>query len=72
MIEMPATNEKLRSRAIRMVELAAGVTRTAAVQAMRESGGSVKIAAVMARRKVSSDEARRLLDGHTLREVLEP
>jgi N-acetylmuramic acid 6-phosphate etherase len=72
MIEMPATNEKLRSRAIRMVELAAGVTRTAAVQAMRESGGSVKIAAVMARRKVSSDEARRLLDGRTLREVLEP
>ncbi|HSP33986.1 MAG TPA: N-acetylmuramic acid 6-phosphate etherase [Thermoanaerobaculia bacterium] len=72
MIEMPATNEKLRSRAIRMVELAAGVTRTAAVQAMRESGGSVKIAAVMARRKVSADEAQRLLDGHTLREVLEP
>jgi N-acetylmuramic acid 6-phosphate etherase len=72
MIEMPATNEKLRSRAIRMVELAAGVTRTAAVQAMRESGGSVKIAAVMARHKVSSDEARRLLSEHTMREVLEP
>ncbi len=72
MIEMPATNEKLRNRAIRMVELAAGVTRPIAVQAMRESGGSVKIAAVMAKRKVGFDEARLLLSQRTLREVLEP
>lgn len=72
MIEMPATNEKLRSRAIRMVELAAGVTRPIAVQAMREADGSVKVAAVIAKRKISADDARRLLDGKTLREVLEP
>ncbi len=72
MIEMPATNEKLRSRAVRMVELAAGVPRPVAVQAMRESHGSVKIAAVIARRKVGFNEARRLLSERTLREVLEP
>jgi N-acetylmuramic acid 6-phosphate etherase len=61
MIEMPATNEKLRSRAVRMVELAAGLTRPMAVQAMRDSGGEVKVAVVMAKKKVSAEEARRLL-----------
>jgi N-acetylmuramic acid 6-phosphate etherase len=71
MIEMPATNEKLRTRAVRMVELAAGVQRHAAVQAMRDSGGSVKIAAVMAKRGVTADEARALLADKTLREVLD-
>jgi N-acetylmuramic acid 6-phosphate etherase len=71
MIDMPATNEKLRSRAVRMVELAASVTRPTAVQAMREAGGDVKIAAIVAKKRVSADEARRLLEGRTLREVLE-
>ena len=71
MIDMPATNEKLRSRAVRMVELAAGVTRPIAVQALRDSGGRVRLAAVMAKRKVSADEAARLLEGRNLREVLE-
>lgn len=70
MVDMPATNEKLRSRAVRMVELVAGVTRSIAVQAMRDSGGSVKVAAVMARKKVSADEARALLQGQNLREIL--
>ncbi|HUP61753.1 MAG TPA: N-acetylmuramic acid 6-phosphate etherase [Thermoanaerobaculia bacterium] len=71
MIDMPATNEKLRNRAVRMVELAAGVTRPMAVQAMRDAGGNVRIAAVMAKKKVNADEARRLLEQHSLREVLE-
>lgn len=70
MIDMPATNEKLRSRAVRMVELAAGVTRPMAVQAIREADGNVKLATVIARKKVSADEARALLEGKTLREVL--
>jgi N-acetylmuramic acid 6-phosphate etherase len=72
MIDMPATNEKLRSRAVRMVELAAGVTRPAAVQALREAAGNVRLAAVMARKKVSAEEARKLLEAHrgSLREVL--
>ncbi|MGZ5442783.1 MAG: N-acetylmuramic acid 6-phosphate etherase [Thermoanaerobaculia bacterium] len=70
MIDMPATNEKLRNRAVRMVELAAGVPRPMAVQAMRESDGNVKVATVIAHRKVSADEARALLATKTLREVL--
>lgn len=71
MIDMPATNEKLRSRAVSMVELAAGVTRPAAVQAIREADGNVKVATVIARKKVGAEEARRLLADRSLREVLE-
>jgi N-acetylmuramic acid 6-phosphate etherase len=73
MIDMPATNEKLRNRAVTMVELAAGVTRPMAVQALRDAGGDIKLAAVMAKRKVPAREARRLLEEHGghLREVLE-
>ena len=73
MTDMPATNEKLRNRAVRMVELAAGVQRPAAVQAMRDAGGNVKLATVMAKKKITFDDARALLDAHrgNLREVLE-
>jgi len=71
MIDMPATNEKLRNRAVRMVELAAAVARPIAVQALRDAEGNVKLAAVIARKKVSAGEARKLLEGRNLREVLE-
>lgn len=73
MIDMPATNEKLRSRAARMVELAAGVPRPVAVQALRDADGSVKVATVIAKKKVTPAEARRLLEEHGghLREVLD-
>lgn len=71
MIDMPATNEKLRSRAVRMVELAAGVLRPMAVQAMREAEGNVKVATVIAKKKVGAEEARHMLESRSLREVLE-
>ena len=71
MIDMPATNEKLRNRAVRMVELAAEVPRPVAVQALRDANGSVKLATVIAKRGVSAEEARSLLNGNGLREVLE-
>lgn len=73
MIDMPATNEKLRNRAVSMVELAAGVTRPMAVQALRESDGNVKVATVAAKKKIAADEARRLLEerGGRIREVLD-
>jgi N-acetylmuramic acid 6-phosphate etherase len=72
MIEMPATNEKLRNRTIRMVELAAGVTRPQAVIALRESGGDLKVACVVAKKRVGADDARALLEhaGGQLREAL--
>ena len=71
MIDMPATNEKLRNRAVRMVELAAGVTRPMAVQAIRDAEGNVKLATVIAKKKVPAEEARALLASKPLREVLE-
>ena len=71
MIDMPATNEKLRNRAVRMVELAAGVPRLAALNAIREAEGNVKVATVIARRRVSAEEARALLAEKPLREVLQ-
>jgi N-acetylmuramic acid 6-phosphate etherase len=71
MIDMPATNEKLRHRAVTMVELAAGVPRAAAAQAIREADGNVRLASVIAKKKVGADDARRLLEECSLREVLE-
>jgi N-acetylmuramic acid 6-phosphate etherase len=70
MIDMPATNEKLRNRAIRMVELATGVTRPMAVQALRDANGELRVAIVMAKRRVTADEARGLLAGKSLRDCL--
>jgi N-acetylmuramic acid 6-phosphate etherase len=71
MIDMPATNEKLRNRAVRMVELAAGVTRPMAVQALRDANGNIRLATVMAKKRVGATEATRMLEQHALREVLE-
>jgi N-acetylmuramic acid 6-phosphate etherase len=73
MIDMPATNEKLRSRAVRMVELAAGVSRPVAVQAMRDANGNVKLASVMAAKRLSLEDAKAILAAHggNLRKVLE-
>jgi N-acetylmuramic acid 6-phosphate etherase len=73
MIDMPATNEKLRNRAVRMVELAAGVTRPTAAQAVRDANGNVRLATVIAKKKLSAAAARELLEAHrgNLREVLE-
>jgi N-acetylmuramic acid 6-phosphate etherase len=71
MIDMPATNEKLRHRAVTMVELAAGVPRAAAAQAIRDADGNVRLASVIAKKRVGADEARKMLEQHSLREVLE-
>ncbi|HVR44956.1 MAG TPA: N-acetylmuramic acid 6-phosphate etherase [Thermoanaerobaculia bacterium] len=74
MVEMPATNLKLRGRAVLMVELAAGVDSEAAERAFLESGSNVKKAIVMAKLGVDADEAQRRLDaaGGVLRGVLPP
>lgn len=73
MVEMPATNEKLRRRALRMVELGAEVDAGTAADALARSEGRVKEAIVIARKKVSLEEARRLLEAYRgrLREVLQ-
>lgn len=62
MIDMPATNEKLRRRALRMVELASGASREVAFRAMQGAAGNVRQATVMAALGVSAEVARQMLD----------
>ena len=72
MIDMPATNEKLRERAVSMVEIAAGVPRPRAAAALKESSGDVRLAVVVAAENLPADEARSRLDqaGGNLREII--
>lgn len=62
MVDVVATNFKLRKRATRLVEMLAGVDADRATDLLAAAGGSVKVATVMAWRKVHAAEARRLLD----------
>jgi N-acetylmuramic acid 6-phosphate etherase len=72
MVDVRATNEKLRRRAARLVEVAAGVETMAAEDALKQCGGEVKIAIAMLRLGISPEAARQRLEaasGH-LRVVL--
>jgi N-acetylmuramic acid 6-phosphate etherase len=71
MVEMPATNEKLRRRAARMVELAAEVTPEAAAAALESSGGDVKVAVLVASGREPAEAAAALEQaGGSLRRAL--
>ncbi len=72
MVDLRATNEKLRERAIRIVQQVTGATRETAVAALEAADWEVKPAALMVGRGLSVDAARRLLaiDGR-LRVALE-
>lgn len=72
MVEMPATNAKLRDRAIFMVQTVSGARRDVAESAFAASG-SVKVAIVMAKKEVDRATAVALLHAANgnLREVLE-
>jgi N-acetylmuramic acid 6-phosphate etherase len=50
MVDLKATNHKLRERAIRMVQSIAGVDRDAAADALETAGYDVKVASIMIRR----------------------
>ncbi|MFC9985029.1 N-acetylmuramic acid 6-phosphate etherase [Microbacterium keratanolyticum] len=50
MVDLKATNHKLRERAIRMVQTIAGVDRETAVDALERADYDVKIASIMIRR----------------------
>ncbi len=72
MIDVVATNEKLRARALRLVDELTGAGETAAAGALDACGGSVKVAVAMLRRGVDPEHARALLAQHggRLRDVL--
>jgi N-acetylmuramic acid 6-phosphate etherase len=72
MVDLVATNRKLRRRAIRLVMQLASVGERRADRLLNESGGSVKCAIAMAWRNVDAAQARALLDRHggRLRDLL--
>ena len=62
MVDLMALSAKLHDRGERIVMEVGGVSRDEARQAIERAKGSVKLAIVMARRKVDAAEARRLLE----------
>ncbi len=62
MVDLHASNAKLRARARRIVETACNVSRADAEKLLRESDGEVKTAIVAHRARVSISAARRRLE----------
>jgi N-acetylmuramic acid 6-phosphate etherase len=61
MVDLQATNEKLRERAIRIVQQVTGASRDAAVEALRAADWEVKPAVLVVDRGLDVSEARRRL-----------
>ncbi|HMO20169.1 MAG TPA: N-acetylmuramic acid 6-phosphate etherase [Candidatus Melainabacteria bacterium] len=73
MIDLRATNTKLKDRARRIVMKAAAVDEAKAAELLAEAEGSSKVAIVMQLKRVGRDEARALLEKHDdqIRKVLD-
>jgi N-acetylmuramic acid 6-phosphate etherase len=72
MVDLRAWNDKLIDRSRRIVMETTGLGRDEARDVIQAADGKVKTAIVMARRRVSRDEAERLLEEHggRLREIV--
>lgn len=72
MVDVVATNAKLRKRAQRLVMTLTGADEPRAAELLLASGGSVKLAVVMARKGADAEQARELLEsrGGSLRASL--
>lgn len=70
MIDVVATNDKLRARAQRLVGILTGADDERVQAALESSGGSAKVAVVMIARSVDAERARELLRSETLRSLL--
>ncbi len=64
MVDVVATNDKLRLRTVRILEQATGLDRDAALELLGAAGGELKTAIVAANGGLAVDEARRLLAAH--------
>jgi N-acetylmuramic acid 6-phosphate etherase len=62
MVDVVASNAKLRRRALNLVQRLTGLDEERARSLLEAAGGRVKVAVVMARRDVDADRARTLLD----------
>jgi N-acetylmuramic acid 6-phosphate etherase len=73
MVDLVATNDKLRRRALGLVTTLVPADETAAAALLESAHGSVKVAVVMGRRGVGANEARTILarGGGSLRAALE-
>ncbi|HEY6326202.1 MAG TPA: N-acetylmuramic acid 6-phosphate etherase [Candidatus Cybelea sp.] len=63
MVDVVASNQKLRRRALRLVREVGGVSEERARELLDACGGRVKVAIVMARRNVDAQKAQALLEG---------
>ncbi len=70
MIDVVATNEKLRGRAERLVRELTGAGDVQISAALKDADGSVKVAVVMIARSVDAAHARSLLQTEPLRSLL--
>jgi len=72
MVDVVATNKKLRRRALRLVMHLANLDEPHAAHLLEDAGGSVKVAALMARHNLSRKEAQARLEaaGGSLRNTL--
>lgn len=64
MVDVRATNAKLRDRAARIVSQLTGLTREDAFELLDLAGGEVKVAAVMQLANLSAEAARARLNAH--------
>jgi N-acetylmuramic acid 6-phosphate etherase len=72
MVNLHQKNEKLADRAVRILQLTAGLGRKAAQKALRKSKNSIPLALVMSQARVSRAEAQRALkaaNGHVRRAI---
>ena len=72
MVNLTADNIKLRDRAVRMVAAISGKSRDDAARLLKESGGVVKTAILLAAGAANADTAEKILEGtgHKLRPAL--
>ncbi len=72
MVDLNATNEKLRDRSVRIVMQLTQLSRTRATRLLEQAGGKVKAAIVMHFREVNLCQAIAILDqsGQSLRQAL--
>jgi len=61
MVDVQATNIKLKARAVRIVRQVTGTSPERAEEALTQSGGSAKVAIVMIQAKITADDARQRL-----------
>ncbi len=64
MVDLRASNAKLRDRALRIIASQTDLDRDEAAELLDQADGRVKLALVMARRKVDAARAQALLDEH--------